>query len=165
MNNKPEIDLHIDKFDSDLKKLFSKRTEFIKWEKYFLYVMSKELEDIKSEVYGNETTIRRRSLRKSANIYKSVPSNDIEMDLEPQKLIYSYELTHMLRCHSVNGNPQDETTVIYDAAFEPCKINKGKYTNLCATCGGSMINFIDVSTGKVLKRFNESKLYHSTKEV
>ena len=71
----------------------------------------------------------------------------------------------MLRCHSVNGNPQDDSTVIYDAAFEPSKFNKGTYTNVCATCGGSIINFIDVTTGQVIKRFNESKIYHNSKEA
>ena len=143
LNNKGEIDNHFDKFDSEIKKIFSKRNEFIKWEKYFTFVINKEIEEIKSERRGGR---RRKSGAMNGNENK-------------KKIINSYELKNLIRCHSSNGNPQDDSTFVYDAAFDP--LNK----NIVATCGGSIINFLDITTGKIVKRFNDVLNYHSTKEV
>jgi hypothetical protein len=144
LNNKGEIENHFKKFDLEIKRLFSKRNEFIKWEKYFNFVIDKEIIEIKLEINGNKK-------RKSSFIVRNESIRKININ--------SYELKNMIRCHSVNGNPQDEATVVYDAAFDP--LNK----NICCTCGGPIINFIDVTTGQVVKRFNDSKNYHSSKEV
>lgn len=154
MKNKGEIELHLNKFDTEVKKLFSKRNEFIKWEKYFLFVINKEIEDIKADVYDTGGSERAKSLNRRSQ--KTADDSVVEIVNELKGV---YELKSMIRCHSTSGNPQDELTVVYDASFDP--INK----KICATCGGSIINFIDVTTGQVVKRFNDTKNYHSTKEV
>lgn len=166
LQNKSEIGTHITRYESEMKKLFSKRAEYLKWEKYFQHVIQNELNNLKISLEeGNDNNVANISTKSNKNQQLATKSKDHIINLEISNEIYSYDLNCMIRCHSINGNPQDDTTMVYDAAFEPQKFGKNKFTNVCATCGGSIINFIDVSTGKVIKRFVETKVYHNTKEV
>ena len=64
------------------------------------------------------------------------------------------------------------TIKVNDAAFELAdnkafgNLNLAPiYTNICATCGENIINFIDVESGKVVKRFNDEAFINNSKEV
>lgn len=85
--------------------------------------------------------------------------------------IYQYEIDNLMRAHSKESNINDDSTAVTDAAFEvntQIEFNGlddiPKYTNLCATCGHNIINFIDTDSGKILKRFNDDLLINRNKE-
>ncbi|XP_064460732.1 leucine-rich repeat and WD repeat-containing protein 1-like [Ornithodoros turicata] len=66
------------------------------------------------------------------------------------------EVIAFLRCHS--ADPDDSNSQVWHAAFEPDCLKPGKSTSTVATCGGSVINFIDCSTASVLKRYKHGNL-------
>ena len=83
-----------------------------------------------------------------------------------------FDVSHLIRAHSKNNDVNDTATVINDAEFEiapngyPNQLGQlPVYTNIVATCGDSIINFVDVETGKIVKRFNDDFIMNNTKEV
>lgn len=81
-----------------------------------------------------------------------------------------FNLSHLLRCHSKQNDPNDSNSQVSDAAFEILTLPKTidqlpTYSNIFATCGQNTINLIDATNGKVLQRFNDDLLLNQTKEV
>ncbi len=99
-----------------------------------------------------------------------LPANDSKVN-ENLKSNALLEIAHLLRCHSNQNNPNDNETEVNDAAFElnmpyRCSLDDSlTYTDLFATCGRNIINFIDAKSGKVLKRFTDDSFVKHKKEV
>lgn len=78
---------------------------------------------------------------------------------EQKKEIFDIDFSpkHFLRCHSKQRkDAADVQTQVWQCAFEPSPIEKDKTTNVIATCGGNSVCFIDVDSGKVLKKYYAS---------
>jgi hypothetical protein len=144
-------------FELELKKIFSKRNDYVKWSTYYQHIINHELGKIKNPMGCKENQI-------AATNPQVMQSEYVDACKLASVNSYSYDLSHMVRCHSRDQNPQDNNSHVYDCAFEKCKIERGKHTNVCATVGNSVINFIDTSTGSVIKRFVDTKLYNQSKE-
>ena len=85
-----------------------------------------------------------------------------------------FDLVHLMRAHSKNNNVADNATEVADAAFEiaasessgdASSSRKQLFTNLCATCGHTIINLIDVESGRIVKRFNDDYVHNGVKEA
>ncbi|KAH8042201.1 hypothetical protein HPB51_021285 [Rhipicephalus microplus] len=61
-----------------------------------------------------------------------------------------------LRAHS--QDPADSVTQVWQAAFQPKCEENDLSPNIFATCGGRIVNFIDASTGTVLKRYRSANM-------
>jgi WD40 repeat protein len=88
------------------------------------------------------------------------------------KKMGQFDVSHLIRAHSKNNDVNDTATTINDAEFEiapngyPTQLGHlPVYTNIAATCGDTIINFIDVETGKIIKRFNDDFIINNAKEV
>lgn len=87
--------------------------------------------------------------------------------------LHDVQLQHLIRAHSIAGNSSDRSTPVNDAAFElsPDVEIAGllcetlTFTDICATCGLNIINFINTETGKIVKRFNDDGFVNRQKEV
>lgn len=64
------------------------------------------------------------------------------------------EVSTFLRCHS--KDPNDSVTQVWQAAFQPKCEDNDISPNIVATCGGRVVNFIDCSTGTVVKRYRHA---------
>jgi len=64
-------------------------------------------------------------------------------------------LTYLLQTHSLNNDPKDWDTKVWMCEFEPDVNNPGHTTNLCATCGGDSVCFINCDTGVVMKKYKQ----------
>ncbi|KAK6639215.1 hypothetical protein RUM43_007485 [Polyplax serrata] len=66
---------------------------------------------------------------------------------------------YFLRCHSKHRkDAADVQTNVWECAFQPQGSSKyGETSNIVATCGGNSICFIDIKTGKVMKKYYASK--------
>lgn len=107
------------------------------------------------------------------NIFKSIKKATIKLHKINQEHILKYSninLSHMIRGHSKNNDPNDNLTEVKDAAFELAYLNNSldeqpSYTNVCATCGGNIVNLIDVTSKKIIKRFNDEQYLNGSQEV
>ncbi|KAH7960674.1 hypothetical protein HPB49_022179 [Dermacentor silvarum] len=61
-----------------------------------------------------------------------------------------------LRGHS--QDPGDSVTQVWQAAFQPESGENDLSPNIVATCGGRVVNFIDCSTGTIVKRYKSANL-------
>ncbi|XP_077509818.1 leucine-rich repeat and WD repeat-containing protein 1-like [Amblyomma americanum] len=66
------------------------------------------------------------------------------------------EVCAFLRCHS--RDPDDSVTQVWQAAFQPKGDENETSPSIVATCGGRVVNFIDCSTGTVVKRYRHANL-------
>lgn len=66
------------------------------------------------------------------------------------------EVCAFLRCHS--KDPDDSVTQVWQAAFQPKGDENETSPSIVATCGGRVVNFIDCSTGTVVKRYRHANL-------
>jgi hypothetical protein len=162
LKSQSEIESHVKNFEFELKKIFSKRNDYAKWSAYYQHIINYELGRI-NNANGDNSKENQLIANQQAPTMKA-NSEYMEACKTASINTHSYDLGHIVRCHSRDQNPQDNTTHVYDCAFEKCKIESGKYTNICATVGGPIINFVDVNTGHVVKRFVDSKLYNQSKE-
>lgn len=64
------------------------------------------------------------------------------------------EVSTFLRCHS--KDPNDSVTQVWQAAFQPTSEESDISPSIVATCGGRVVNFIDCSTGTVVKRYRHA---------
>ncbi|KAF2351586.1 WD40-repeat-containing domain [Trinorchestia longiramus] len=68
-----------------------------------------------------------------------------------------YTPSYFLRTHSKNNNPADVQTQIWQCVFAPTHaLGELITSDVVATCGGSSVCFIDVTTGHVLLKYNRS---------
>ncbi|XP_018021080.1 leucine-rich repeat and WD repeat-containing protein 1-like [Hyalella azteca] len=68
-----------------------------------------------------------------------------------------YTPSYFLRTHSKNNNPADVSTQIWQCVFAPPSTLGNLVTrDVVATCGGSSVCFIDVTSGDVLLKYNRS---------
>jgi WD40 repeat protein len=88
------------------------------------------------------------------------------------KKMGQFDACHLIRAHSKNNDVNDTATTINDAEFEiapngyPTQLGHlPTFTNIAATCGDSIINFIDAETGKIIKRFNDDFKINNMKEI
>lgn len=108
-----------------------------------------------------------RELKGSAN---NGSSSDAQRSCTPRKKL-KYEVASsreekgsvkgaeaciFLRAHS--QDPADSVTQVWQAAFQPKCEENDLSPNIFATCGGRIVNFIDASTGTVLKRYRSANL-------
>eukprot|EP00794_Sanderia_malayensis_P013899 gene13899-15347_t len=77
--------------------------------------------------------------------------NEVEDEKDDKK----YQLTHLLQTHSLNNDPKDWETKVWMCEFEPDPENPGDTTNICATCGGDSVCFVDCETGLVMKKYKQ----------
>ncbi|XP_065291624.1 leucine-rich repeat and WD repeat-containing protein 1-like isoform X2 [Dermacentor albipictus] len=61
-----------------------------------------------------------------------------------------------LRGHS--QDPSDSVTQVWQAAFQPGGEENDLSPNIFASCGGRVVNFIDCSTGTIVKRYKSTHL-------
>lgn len=130
------------------------------------------------------TLTRRKSLRTADIEKKELRINLVDFDAkknnnatdlvkELEKLstgVCQPTVAHMMRCHSKQNDPNDSTSEVSDAVFELAGLRTSldvpqTYTNMFASCGQNIINFIDAPSGKILKRFNDEHCYRNAKEV
>lgn len=71
-----------------------------------------------------------------------------------KRTIKGAKVLAFLRCHSLD--PNDSGTQVWQAGFEPTHAAMGTSQSVFATCGGRIVNFIDCSTGTVVKRYRHS---------
>ncbi|KAL4223491.1 hypothetical protein ACF0H5_016962 [Mactra antiquata] len=76
-----------------------------------------------------------------------------DMPKDSKRPVSDYNPVLFVRCHSVDNDPADNTTKVWQCAFEPSIDQPGETTNILATCGGKCICFIDCLTGKLMKRY------------
>ncbi|CAH1800551.1 unnamed protein product [Owenia fusiformis] len=99
------------------------------------------------------TSLKKKKSKPAAKRIKLDPAPTGNLPKAPD-----YDPVHFLRCHSKDNSPSDSKTTIWCCQFEPNLEKTGETTNIVATCGGNSVCLIDVSTGKVMKK------YHHTKE-
>lgn len=161
----------IKNFRMDTNKIFSKKTEYNSLKKYYNRLIDYQIEYISKEVFAlipgdqkeNNQTASKINLDKFAKNLDLCKDITIQIDKLNTCMDAPPSITHMLRCHSKNNSSNDNTTEVMDAAFELASVRKSfdedqEYTNIFATCGGYIINFIDAESGKILKRFNDNHL-------
>ena len=184
-----EIESHLNKFHSDVVKIFSKRAEYSNIKKYFDCVIEFQVNKIRRRAFNLDKDSEQKenidtnseNHRKSINPNSSMLTKPTSV-LQPKvsmrkkdfiKTLPQYEMAYMLRAHSKENNMNDNTSLVSDAAFELASFNESddrlyqlpSYTNLCATCGVNVINLIDVESGKIVKRFSDEMFQNKTKEV
>jgi WD40 repeat protein len=67
----------------------------------------------------------------------------------------SYEPLRTLREHSHKENPNDSRTPIWDIQFKP-KTRRYSGNEIVATCGGNIVNIIDLKSLSVVKRYEDN---------
>lgn len=88
------------------------------------------------------------------------PRKKLKYEVAPSKeekgSVKGAEAHIFLRGHS--QDPGDSITQVWQAAFQP-EIGKNDLSpNIVATCGGRVVNFIDCSTGTIVKRYKSANL-------
>lgn len=170
----------VNKFRSDCNKIFSKKSDYTNLKRYYTYIVDIQVNYISQQLLEmlpdaqkeNKERERRKSARslkinlekfetkKTNNVVEVCKKMDIAADLS-QKM--QPEVVHMMRCHSKQNDPNDNTTEVTDVCFELSDMpgalgDAPKFTDTFATCGQNMINFIDARNGKILKRFNDDHM-------
>ncbi|RNA31366.1 DEAD box ATP dependent RNA helicase [Brachionus plicatilis] len=173
-------------FRSSMLKIMSKRSDYQTYRAYFEHVIDFFINEIKAHSFNNQEEHKENignnhnklSLNPfvkldplGAKLDQSKRSNVYNKQKELFKKVYHYDVENLIRAHSKDGNINDNSTPVTDAAFELSAENElsdinrvPKYTNLCATCGHNIINIMDTDSGKIIKRFNDDLLMNRNKE-
>jgi hypothetical protein len=174
-----EIDQYFAKFKSYIMNVFQKKSDFNNWKPYYQTVINFQIEMIQFQTQietnqinnkendgiDNSTYLKRPKRRSSvAGATATVPNQSIHNQSINNKSISKeddkksfYDINHMVRCHSIDNNPRDDKTVVNSILFLD--------NNIAATCGGSIINLIDIKNGKITQRFNDDEIIKNNKEV
>lgn len=169
----------VNKFRSECNKIFSKKTDYTDLKRYYTYIADVQVNYISQQLLEilpdaqkeNKERERRKSARtlkinldkfetKKVNsavvVCKKLDVGDSTVKLQP-------EVIHMMRCHSKQNDPNDNSTEVTDVCFElsgvPGSLDAAqKFTDTFASCGQNIINLIDARNGKILKRFNDDHM-------
>lgn len=166
---------HINKFKAEANRIFSKRSEYHSFKKYYDYVVEYQVNKIRNDLHDRITDQKENICHKAKVVVKPLDRKIVqELSSKSKRIaiesLTAFELAHMLRGHSKDNNIEDSSTTVNDAAFEIAELT-GKldamhsYTNICATCGNNIINLIDVESGKIVKRFVDEMVFNRSKEV
>ncbi len=169
------------KLRTDTVKIFSKKADYQTFKKYYNHLidyfithLSNELANMFSEDLKENNVEKLPSLKVNLNRFNVKKLENGSLKSTEQKINEERKGTQMnalylLRCHSNKNNPNDNETEVSNAAFELASLRSIKepqtYTNLFATCGSNMVNFINAETGKVVKRFTDDFHIKHKKEV
>ena len=175
------------KFKSEIIRIYAKRSEYSSLKKLYEFVVDQEINLIRQDPFHSYQPLTQQTAiddfkentnetNTTINLAKNM--NNLTLLKQPSKSkddlmneFKKYTVSHLIRAHSKDGSSHDSTTPVNDIAFELETEPTGdlnaspKYTNFCATCGSNIVNVIDVSTGKVVKRFNEESMVNRSKEV
>lgn len=99
---------------------------------------------------GSSNDVRRSCTPRKKLKYEVAPSR------EEKGSVKGAEACIFLRGHS--QDPGDSITQVWQAAFQPKCEENDLSPSIVATCGGRIVNFIDASTGTVLKRYKSANL-------
>ncbi|KAL1440755.1 hypothetical protein MTO96_009291 [Rhipicephalus appendiculatus] len=99
---------------------------------------------------GSSSDVRRSCTPRKKLKYEVAPTR------EEKGSVKGAEACIFLRGHS--QDPADSVTQVWQAAFQPKCEENDLSPNIVATCGGKIVNFIDASTGTVLKRYRSANL-------
>lgn len=94
---------------------------------------------------------------------KEIAAAASNQDFETMSKYIRYDVIHILRCHSKENNPHDNSTRVEDVAFELDE--HCQRTNVFASCAQNIVNIIDAVTGKVAQRFNDELTIRGTKDI
>lgn len=167
--------------------------EYNQIRKYFEYVIDHEIGLIKNNVSSNQeehkennkpeliklppvsVLIKAFDINNIANINQQLVNNkqnSLQTKKDLIKKLGQFDVSNLIRAHSKNNDVNDTTTSVNDAEFEIDSNGNitflgqlPTFTNIVATCGDNIINFIDTETGKIVKRFNDDFLMNGVKEV
>ena len=175
-NDKNEIENLIEKFKIEIIRIISKKADYVSLKRYYDHIIDYEINLIKTHIEEfekcqKENTNVSEPLRMS--LFKTIKKATIKLHKINQEQILKYsniKLSHMIRGHSKKNDPNDNSTEVKDAAFEIATLKdsldeQSSYTNTCATCGGNIINLIDVVSNKIIKRFNDDQYLNGSQEV
>lgn len=168
------------KMKSDMTRIYSKRSDYTSSRKLIEQLIERELQAIKHspENYGSEQVATQQNesrLIENMNKLKLNPGGQMnDQDLIKEKLkermleMAKLYPTNLIRAHSKDsGSLHDCSTPVTDAAFELADrtSTSSLHTNIVATCGLNIVNFIDTETGKVVKRFNDEMTIRGNQDV
>ncbi len=169
----------VNRFRSDVNKIFSKKPDYVDFKRYYTYIVDIQvnyisqqlLEMLPDEQKENKERERRKSARElkiNLSEFEAKKCNSAvivceKLDIEDKTQKVQPEVVHMMRCHSKQNDPNDNTTEVTDVCFELSGVRGSiddtqKFTDTFASCGQNIINFIDARDGKILKRFNDDHL-------
>ncbi len=171
------------KFKSECVKIFSKKSDFASYRSYYNYIIEFQVKQIHNEINkfdfdqkeNNDMMIDKlRNLKLSRQpqvrlVKEEQTNNRCNINMSPHSP-FMFNLAHMLRCHSKQNDPNDNSSQVSDAAFEITRLaetfeGQHQYSQVVATCGQSSINLIHVETGKCMQRFNDDLYLNHSKEV
>ncbi len=171
------------KFRSELVKIFSKKSDYQTLKKYYVHLIDFQVDYIGTQLIqmltpDDQKENKRKSLRNTKinlekfEAKKVDPSSvdKVRQELGKLKTDTNY-VAFMLRAHSKQNDPNDNSSEVTDVAFELASLPNSLedlpvYTKIFATCGQYIINLIDSDTGKILKRFNDDHVNQkNVKEV
>jgi len=169
------------KFRSELVKIFSKKSDYLTFKKYYSHLIDFQVDYITTQLMqmlatDDQKENKRKSLRNSKinlekfEVKKVDPSlvDKVSKELGKLKTETDY-VAHMLRAHSKQNDPNDNSSEVNDVAFELASVPSSledipAYTKMFATCGQYIINLIDSETGKIMKRFNDDHVNQKNKK-
>lgn len=174
-NNNKEFDDLIKKYKSEINKIFSKKPDYVTYKRYYEYVIDFQVNLMKNELLAIDFEQKENS-EKITEKLKTLKLAQVKLPepvVKPANKLLTplmFNLTHMMRCHSKQNDPNDNNSQVTSAAFEiatwPNSFDQlPSYTDMFAACGQNMINLIDASTGKVLQRFNDDLFLNQSKEI
>jgi len=182
----------MNKFKLECVKVFTKKSDFASYKSYYNYVIDFQVKQIRHEINkfdfdqkeNNEIMIDKlRNLKLTRQPQVKLAKEDCLFGKSGSGVgggsgtnsasthsPFMFNLTHMLRCHSKQSDPNDNGSQVSDAAFEIKRLAGSfdglhQYSNMVATCGQSSVNLIDVETGKCVQRFNDDLFLNHSKEV
>jgi hypothetical protein len=173
-NSEKEFSDLITKFHTEIVKIFSKKSDYATYKTYYSYVIDFQVKQIKNELMKCEQKENNEVMIDQLRNMKLARQPQVKLKEDPQ-IVNAYNplifnLTHMMRCHSKQNDPSDNTSPVKDISFEISNLANSFdsfpiYSDLFATCGQNIINLIDAQTGKVLQRFNDDSYINNSKEV
>lgn len=169
------------KLRTDTVKIFSKKADYQTYKKYYNHLidyfiahLSSELanmfsEDLKENNVKNLPILKVNLNRFNVKKLENGTLKSTEQKINEERIGNQLNALHLLRCHSNKNNPNDNESEVSNAAFELASLRSlkepQKYTNIFATCGSNIVNFINAETGKVIKRFTDDFHIKHKKEV